>query len=301
MEKRISYIFLSATVAAFALASCSIDEDMPYDGPVAARVSADIDGVSTRALDGSWARHDKIGISTVGDTKTSCKNSEYVTVNADGKFTPASAKESIFFMDDDENVSFSAYYPYTDAGGVIRSTTEDQGYLTDYLFAENSTASKSDPEINLVFRHAMTRLVLVLDVNAESGGLTVDDLKSGKYYLSGIRHAGTFDTSTGVATADAESAVTDDWQIPPEPVFNAAYSPTYKLIFYPQELDGDLTFRAEVAGQTFVCSFRPALEAYTSYTYNIVLKRTTASATSENINIWDGDDVVESIESVQID
>lgn len=280
-------VFLAAAALAIVPVSCSRDEDMGYDGPVAAQVSAGIEGADTKAQEGEWSGYDKIGISTFGNTRTEYSNMQYVTVNADGKFTPVTQSDCIFFLDDDETVTFRAYYPFSGTSGtpagVIKNSTETQDYRTDYLFAE-STAGKNDPELNFTFSHAMTRLVLILKTSSDSGGITVGDLNAGRYYLSGIRHEGTFNTLTGEAKADISSAPVNDWEITVTP-FNSASAPGYRIILYPQSVE-KLTFTAEVAGQTFTCDLTPPLEAGKSYTYNITIKRTSAEASSENIASW---------------
>lgn len=54
------------------LAACSSDENEVLDGSVAAKVTANIDGVQTRAAGTTWETDDEIGISvtsTTGETK----------------------------------------------------------------------------------------------------------------------------------------------------------------------------------------------------------------------------------------
>ena len=61
--KASKYLFLG--MAALAFTACS-NEEVINDGPVAAQVSAGIEGVQTRAAGTSWDSNDEIGISCNG-------------------------------------------------------------------------------------------------------------------------------------------------------------------------------------------------------------------------------------------
>ena len=281
-------VFLAAAALAIVPASCSRDEDMGYDGPVAAQVSA---GIFTRAYDGQWAGGDQIGISSTGGN-TVYSNIRYETVNGDGTFTPLNSR-GIFF-EDAEEVTFNAYYPFSgrsgESAGKVSGNTEAQSYLTDYLYATGEKGSKSDPVISFTgiaaFRHAMTRLVLNISVDLNSGFGSASEVRSGQFYLNGLRHNGTFDTVTGEAEAIGE-VKQDDWQISGPVAYDIM---TCKLILYPQYVE-KLTFKAVIGSQTYTCDISPALEPYTSYTYNINIKKTNLDVSSGNIGNWDDGEV----------
>ena len=76
MKSRLIFTFLLA----LSLAACTDGSDpmTPADGEVAAIIMADINNVATRASGDAWTADDRIGISSVPETKTSYANIPYI-------------------------------------------------------------------------------------------------------------------------------------------------------------------------------------------------------------------------------
>lgn len=295
--KTTKYMLLAA--AAMAFAACSNDDEVGNNGPVAAQVTAGVDGV-TRAYDQTWEADDAIGISTVaGDDgtqpQTSYTNMHYETTGGDGNFTHSDgAVTGIFFQDAAETVTFNAYYPFkgtegTAAGTISDVTTETQTNQKnfDFMFAEGATASRSNPTVSFtddaIFKHKMTRLVLNIKTDSEAG-FNAGDVKNGTYSLKGLKHSGTFNTADGTATATGDAS-NDYWEINATPS-DANNVRTYTLILYPQS-NADLTFKATIGGQDYTCNYiTPALAAGTSYTYTITVKKTALVVSDCTIQKW---------------
>ena len=269
--------------AALTLAACTNDDENLNTGPVAAQVTAGIGGAQTRASGTTWTAGDAIGISS---------------------FTHAEdqgGKVSGIFFEDTEEATFRAYYPFDEDseentlpgtdGEISDVTTVNQANQSafDFLFATGATASKLSPTLSFnndvtagtSFTHRMTRLVLNIATDANSG-LSASDVTNGTYYLSGIKHSGTFDTRTGEATATGNA--TNDWAITATQAV-ANNTVTYSMIFYPQS-GASLTFRATIGGQNYTCTLTPALAAATSYTYNITVKKTELTVSGCTITEW---------------
>ena len=303
------HTLLLFAAAALTLAACGNDDENLNAGPVAAQVTAGIGAAQTRASGTTWTPGDAIGISTTSSTLTRYTNMKYTTTG-DGSFTHAADKggeaSGIFFQDTEE-VTFRAYYPFDEdseentlpgTDGVISDvTTEDQANQStfDFLFATGATASKQSPTVsfnndvaaNTSFTHRMTRLVLNIATDANSG-LSASDVTGGTYYLGGVKHSGTFDTRTGEAAATGDA--TTDWAITATQAV-ANNTVTYSMIFYPQT-DASLTFRAAIGSQNYTCTLTPALAAATSYTYNITVKKTGLEVRG-TINPWIEEDGVD--------
>ena len=235
--------------AALTLAACTNDDENLNTGPVAAQVTAGIGGAQTRASGTTWTAGDAIGISTTSSTLTQYTNMKYTTTG-DGSFTHAEdqgGKVSGIFFEDTEEATFRNTLPGTD-GEISDVTTVNQANQSafDFLFATGATASKLSPTLSFnndvtagtSFTHRMTRLVLNIATDANSG-LSASDVTNGTYYLSGIKHSGTFDTRTGEATATGNA--TNDWAITATQAV-ANNTVTYSMIFYPQS-GASLTFR----------------------------------------------------------
>ena len=92
----------------------------------------------------------------------------------------------------------------------------------------------------------MTRLVL--NITTDTGaGFTADQVASGTYTLSGIKHSGTFNTENGIAEATGNA--TDNWEITDYITYTNNIG-TCSLILYPQT-GASLTFSATIDRQTY--------------------------------------------------
>lgn len=287
-------LHLAAAMLALGLAACTNEDENPIpEGPVAAQVSASIQGALTKAYDQTWEANDQIGISTTdANVATKYINMCYTTTG-DGTFTHEGGEATGIFFESTEEVIFSAYYPFfkntegtlpgTD-GMVSDLSTQDQSNQKnfDFLFAEGITASKKEPSLAFSFEHKMTRLVLNIKPNTEAG-LTADDVKNGIYSLNGITHEGAFDVTNGTAQATGEAI--ENWDITATPL-QTDNGLTYSLIFFPQTLSSDLTFKATIQGQDYSCTFKPELAASTSYTYNISVMKEKLSVGNCTIKGW---------------
>lgn len=288
-----NYSLLAGAMLTLALTSCGNDgiETQAYDGPVAAQVTAGINSVLTRAMDASWESGDVIGISCSG-TNTNYDNMKYVTAGGDGNFTHDGGVASGIFFQGTEDVTFSAYYPFSGTEGsptetIPEVTTNDQTQQKDfdYLYAANATTTYASPTISFtgssIFKHKMSRLILKITTSA-TDGFSAADVLSGTYSISGIKHSGTFDTTNGTATAT--NGATDDWEITATPQ-DADNLRTYSMIFYPQD-QPTLTFKAVINGQTYAKDITPALTASTSNTYTITVKKTGLVVSGSTIEGW---------------
>lgn len=291
--KTTKYILLAA--GAIALASCSNDEANELQNsnePVAASVVADIAGVRSRAANTSWDAADQIGISCVSATgKTKYANMAYETTG-DGVFTHVGGKPTGIFFQDKEDVTFTAYYPFTGtegtAAGVISGSTADQSKQKeyDYMFAKDAIGSRTASSISFTganaFSHSMTRLVLTVKV-APDAGFNAAEVANGEFALQGVQLNGTFDTASGRATAAAETPGVDFWTIPV--VADGNEKMVSSIILYPQNIE-NVKFRAIIDNEEYFATLTPALAAGTSYNYTVTIKKQGLEVTSATINDW---------------
>lgn len=302
MKKFRNYSLLAGAILTFALGSCNNNEfeSVPYKGPVAAQVTAGIKGVATRAVDAYWEAGDAIGISCTGAT-TNYTNMKYVTANGGGAFTHykdnvEDLASGIFFQGR-EDVTFSAYYPFAGTEksapgtkGVISGNTSEQSNQKtfDYLYASGVKTTFANPTISFTgnnkFKHMMTRLILIIQTSA-TDGFSAADVESGTYLVSGIKHDGTFDTTTGTAVATGDA--TDDWEINAK-AEDVNYQRTYSMILYPQgSQSSSLTFKVIIDGQPYTKVITPTLVASTSNTYTITVKKSGLSIDTSTIGGWE--------------
>lgn len=307
MKRIENYSLLAAAALAFTLASCSNNEieTIPYEGPVEAQINAGIDGAITRAYDTSWDKGDAIGISCSG-TNTNYTNMKYVTTNGNGTFAHDGGSASGIFFQGTEEVTFSAYYPFTGSEntkpgteGVISGSTSAQSTNQkniDYMYAGGVTAKYSSPTVSFSgtgtkFKHMMTRLILVLETSTDYG-FTADEVKNGTYTLGGLKHEGTFNMTTGEAKATSTATAVDNWSVSTNcPSADADNKRTYTMILYPQTVSGALPFTATINGNEYkndkdITFTSNTLQAGTSYTFSITVKKTGLIVNSCTIEGW---------------
>ena len=307
MKKALLY-----SLAAVALVSCSSDDQGESGSALQeARITAGVTGVATRAVGATWET-DHIGIivtsapnSTMEETYTNVEYQTSASTATSADFTAVGQK--IFFQDATETVTFAAYAPYnssiTAANRIITASTEHQQSTTnaasrteqqkiDFIHASGATASNSSPEVSFnsttghPFTHKMTRLVLVMKTDANSG-FSATDVISGTYTLEGITHDGTFNVLTGVAQA-TDPGSSAAWSLNDNTLKEVATdnsSITFTSILFPQTVSS-LTLNATIGGQTYKATLTPALASGMSYTYTVTMKKQGLTVSGCTIKDW---------------
>lgn len=297
--KSVTPIRMSATLmaAAFLLAGCDKENENTVDNqPVKARITSVIDGMSTRASGTAWAPGDRIGITaTKADGTVLLSNAPYVTTDGNGTFTPEGDE---FYYQDGDDVTFTAYYPFaessyiTDDGGMmfqiggLESQKPENQPKFDFLFA-TTTGSSSSPDLQLRFRHCMSRFVLRFLPG--TGVASLDDIT---YELSGIITGGIFNTLTGETIVN-ETSVSVGLTVPG----SNASELTSPLILFPQQSEDDKTLTLTMRGKTYTATFKfkenpnngnvRELAAGHTYTYNVKINNTSMTITPATISNWE--------------
>ena len=276
-------------------------------------------GVRVESVTGTTAGID----SKMADSYKNVKYTASTLTNDDktATFTPATTGAGIFFQDASETVTFTAYAPYqassaanalpgTKGDGVIGVNTDGSADNTqaasqekiDFLFASGATASKSSPIVTFAnktnepsgtdcsFKHKMARLQLVLNVSTSDGFAAGDMIKEGNVFkLSGLKHEGTFNVTTGATSVTSENA-TADWVITLFKHTDAENVRTYSLILLPQDVSQNgLKLAITIDGQVYTTkddAIKPNLEAGKSYSYEITAKKQGLKVNGCTITAW---------------
>ncbi|MEG2433354.1 MAG: fimbrillin family protein, partial [Acinetobacter sp.] len=272
----------------------------------AAQVTAGIDGTITRAVDALWGNNDAIGISC-SSTSTNYTNMKYVTSEGNGTFTHDGGAASGIFFQGTDDVTFSAYYPFS---GTAGSLPETSGSITgntsnqasnqtsiDYMFATGAKTTYASPTVSFtntaIFKHKMTRLILILKTDA-TAGFTATDVQNGTYTLGGLKHDGTFKVTDGTAEVTNTSTAVPNWSVSTNcPFADASNQRTYTMILYPQSVTGALPFTATISSKDYkntadIKFDSNILLAGTSYTFIITIKKTGLAVSSCTIEGWTG-------------
>lgn len=296
---------IAISLLACALTACNHnDENWNIDNsPVEARISANIESLATRAAGTAWTDGDAIGVTGTSGSQL-YDNVQYVySATTQPDFTLASGASSIYFQNTDD-VTFTAYYPY--AGSVStanasisktisaadQSTTSDTetGFTPqsqiDYLYGTGTGGVNTNGEVNFTFNHKMSQLVLNFIAGDD---VNLNDLAN--YMLQGLKMQGTFDTSDGEASADAEAQAAD-LTINAEAGYYDATNHTSTLILFPQAA-ASATLRVSLDGQTYTATLNfptasavQGLESGYSYTYNVTVSKDEMVVAKADINPW---------------
>ena len=250
-----------ATLAAAVLTACNNDENNVIDtGSSQATFTAAIDGqVNTRAFDQTWEAGDAIGISgTSGGTTYT--NVQYVTTGGNGNFIAGTSGNEIYYQDDN-SVTFTAYYPWTNLTAdatTITADTRAQASQSDFDFLwARQTGSKASPNVQFIFTHKMTKLVLTI---RKGDGVSYREVQDAVLSLRGFKYNGTFNVTDGTATATGDN-LTADWTFAgnttetnynaPLSKDDAAETVSYTLILFPQVFNSPLPITAITGRQSF--------------------------------------------------
>lgn len=303
-----------AAISLLLTAGCSGEENEPGgNASNAAIITASVgkaDNVaSTRASETAWDVGDCIGISTSSTSTKGKTNYINIRYQTDGSvFSPvpgAAGEDNTIYFQGTSPMEFTAYYPCQGANGtkpgnngiITRTlTAADQSTANlpdiDYLWAQK-TAQSSNPKVDFLFSHRMSRLVLNFKAGA-GVSLPPDGLA---YTLTGLVQEGAFDTSTGEAKATG-STPADLTGLPTTPTTTttATGQATGTTILWPQAANS-VRLQLTLNGITFgaVLTFPSgtaagkALAPSTSYTFNVTVERTGLEIGNADIDGWTDD------------
>ncbi|KGN95095.1 fimbrillin family protein [Porphyromonas crevioricanis] len=209
--KWISFTLLAA-LSLIGFTACNSTDEPDYkngygDQPV--NFETNIRGLATRAHDTKWDNNDAIGIfmfnsgSNISNVSTlPAANKQYITPEADGKFVPANAENTIVFPGADQKVDIIAYYPYTQtllSGNIYNVDIAKQAPLSniDLLYSndlKNVSASTPKDQIKLGFRHMLSKIIFEVSM---SDGSAISDMSA---TLKGFETKAKFNLSDGTLT-----------------------------------------------------------------------------------------------------
>lgn len=177
MKKKTCFVMLAALM----LAGCSneIDEQVMDSKRVPLQINGDINMLMTRAADDHWDKNDAIGVYMVNAENSIVGNvSNYrytvVTSGQNGTFIPADENNTAYFPEDGTAVNVVAYYPQ---GNVVENklsldlANQDEQPRIDLMSAKAEGASKSNPTINLGFKHRLTKLFFEIEGDVNTDGI----------------------------------------------------------------------------------------------------------------------------------
>lgn len=206
-----TYLFLAA--AALVMAACSNDDEPSVpsaDGRVAVNFSGGI--TLTRATADAWEAGDGIGIYMLESGTLApvdnATNRRYVSTAGDGKFTPATEDQTIYFpLDENNKVDFIAYYPQATLTGntyEVDVTNQSNPAAIDLLWSNNATArDKTVQAVDLSFAHRLSRIEVELIAGT---GVSESELTGTTIVLTGQPVKADFDVLQNTLTPATDEA-----------------------------------------------------------------------------------------------
>ncbi len=272
------------------LASCGAEDsiDTTTSGDkVAVQFDGSI-GTSTRVVDAVWSANDKIGVYMVAANQTladgsiveGASNVSYVTSEGDGKFSSVDATK-IIYLPIHTSVDFYAYYPYkevvSDYKLPIDVSDQSNQEAIDLMYATTKGVDKNQPNVQLKFSHALTKVVFDVQPGA---GLTADDLEDMTITIEGANNTAQFNLIDGTYFDDGmPKGVT---------MYKKPNSLTYEAILIPESSDSR-TIRFDLnndARDYFEWTMQGALKEGKKYHYTKVTVTRTEAKVSGTITDW---------------
>jgi hypothetical protein len=289
---------LITAVLSAALTACSSDSiDNPTRGRAVAQVVAGVENM-TRMSGTTWEVGDSIGVFAIGSDQTTTDmteqytNAKYTFANGSdtsiGSFT-AKHKDAVYYNNNDEVVTFAAYYPYqADAKNFTIDTRDNSAAgqrKIDILFASGACGSYASPTLYFTgdneFHHVMSKLSFNIKCSTDDGFATSALPDDAKVYISGLVHDGAIDIY-GDAVPRIQDGAKSDYRWDVTDSYNS-------LIIIPQDLTATpLTIEVIVGGQTYRndTSISPNMEPGTVYSCTITLRKKTLEVSGSTIAPW---------------
>lgn len=176
MKKNTCFVMLAALM----MAGCSneVEEQVMDSRRVPLQINGDINMLMTRAADDHWDENDAIGVYMVSAENSivdGVSNYRYVVIDKDnGNFSPEGENNTAYFPESGDAVNVVAYYPQ---GNVVENklsldlANQDEQPRIDLMSAKAEGASKSNPIINLGFKHRLTKLFFEIEGDVNTDGI----------------------------------------------------------------------------------------------------------------------------------
>lgn len=285
--------FMGLTAMLF-VSSCTNEDDYStWRTKQGVNFTSQITEASRATVDNTWTAGDEIGIfrTTAGSglAEATEKNVKY-TAAPDGTLTPAG--DPIYHPATGAS-DFVAYYPYqanlTGSSVSVDVTKQTEPTKIDLLYSNNSTNVAAGKNVNLVFKHQLTQIVLNITADAtitSTAGLTMS--------LGNVPTTATLELATGVLTAGTTMGTIQ---------MNVTADGTKAVaILVPQATGEGRVLTFTLGGKTYAYTFpvNTAFEGGTKHVYNVKMavdnntQKLTVSFQGASITDWvekPGDDI----------
>lgn len=293
MKKNTCFVMLAALM----MAGCSneVEEQVMDSRRVPLQINGDINMLMTRAADDHWDEKDAIGVYMVTAENSivdNVSNYRYVVIDKDnGNFSPDGETNTAYFPESGDAVNVVAYYPQ---GNVVENklsldlANQNEQPRIDLMSAKAEGASKSNPIINLGFKHRLTKLFFEIEGDVNTDGIYA---AIGNQYTD-IQYDILNDKLLIAEGSEKEEIVMKYWNLD-------NYRFTEAIVLPNDEnnsaVDRKLTFRLNEKIFNATISNTTTFEAGKKYTYKVKFETTPSginvSITGVSIKNWDDGDI----------
>ncbi len=293
MKKNTCFVMLAALM----MAGCSneVEEQVMDSRRVPLQINGDINMLMTRAADDHWDDNDAIGVYMVNaDNSIVDEVSNYryeVLDKVSGSFSPAGENNTAYFPENGDAVNVVAYYPQGEVvDNKLSLDLANQGEQPriDLMSAKAEGASKSNPIINLGFKHRLTKLFFEIEGDVNTDGIYA---AIGNQYTD-IQYDILSDKLLVAEGSEKEEIVMKYWNLD-------NYRFTEAIVLPNDENnsaeDRKLTFKLNEKIFNATISNSTTFEAGKKYTYKVKFETTPSginvSITGVSIKNWDDGDI----------
>lgn len=295
MKKNTCFVMLAALM----MAGCSneVEEQVMDSRRVPLQINGDINMLMTRAADGHWDDNDAIGVYMVNaDNSIVDEVSNYryeVLDKVSGSFSPAGENNTAYFPENGDAVNVVAYYPQGEVvDNKLSLDLANQGEQPriDLMSANAEGASKSNPTINLEFKHRLTKLFFKIEGDVNTDGIYA---AIGNQYTD-IQYDILNDKLLIAERSEKENIVMKYWNL------DEGKNRFVEAIVLPNDennsaVDRKLTFQLNEKTFDATISNTTTFEAGKKYTYKVKFETTPSginvSITGVSIKNWDDGDI----------
>ena len=287
-------------LAALMMAGCSneVEEQVMDSRRVPLQINGDINMLMTRAADDHWDENDAIGVYMVTAENSivgGVSNYRYVVIDKNnGNFSPDGETNTAYFPESGDAVNVVAYYPQ---GNVVENklsldlANQDEQPRIDLMSAKAVDASKSNPNINLEFKHRLTKLFFEIEGDVNTDGIYA---AIGNQYTD-IQYDILNDKLLIADGSEKENIVMKYWNL------DEGTNRFVEAIVLPNDennsaVDRQLTFKLNEKIFNATISNTTTFEPGKKYTYTVKFETTPSgninvSITGVSIKNWDDGDI----------
>lgn len=280
---KFKYLYKAAILASILL-SCNNDDHQNIHSDKVTFVSG-VDKLRTSQDGTKWSVGDQIGVymSENGKTNFLKSNIPYKATTASQSSAFKALEENLIFPTDNTPVSFTAYYPYSDAVTEMKfpisiANQSESLIAHDLMYAKSDNNGKGfiTGVVSFQFKHQLSKLIL--NLVDEKGNVLVAD--NDGIFIKGMNTQATFDLLTGTLGEATNHAN----------IIPYKNDKSYEAIILPSTVGNGYELELRISGNRYIWAINNSfanleLKPGHAYTFKITVKTSSAEIEAELVDI----------------